>query len=104
MQEQERSVDGSGSGEAALLLEARQALVTSPARALFLAQEHLRRYPHGILDQEREALTIEALVALGKVDEARARARAFERTYPASPHRARIEHALARAVGAEKEP
>lgn len=85
-----------GPGEASLLRAARQALPTSPARTLALAEEHLRRYPHGILDQEREALRIEALVALGRIDDAEARARAFAAAYPNSPHRGRIAHALAR--------
>jgi hypothetical protein len=71
---------------------------------LALAEEHLNRYPHGILDQEREALRIEALVALGRMDEARSRARAFEAAYPGSPHRARIAHALARGGRAPTGP
>ena len=87
-----------GAEEASLLRSARQALARSPERTLSLTDEHLRRYPHGILDQEREALAIEALTALGKDDEARTRARGFQRAYPDSPYRARIEHALARAA------
>jgi hypothetical protein len=89
-----------GTEEARLLRSARRALAASPQRTLSLTDEHLRRYPHGILDQEREALAIEALMKLGRVDDARARARAFEVTYPDSPHRARIERALNRVPGA----
>jgi len=93
-----------GPGEASLLRAARQALPTSPARTLALAEEHLRRYPHGILDQEREALRIEALVALGRMDDAEARAQAFAAAYPNSPHRGRIAHALARGGRATPAP
>ncbi|HVY38867.1 MAG TPA: hypothetical protein VHM31_13070 [Polyangia bacterium] len=91
-------------GEAGLLRSAREALATSPARTLSLTNEHLRRYPHGMLNQEREALAIEALLALGSVKEARQRAWAFELEYPDSPHRARIRQALARASGDAPSP
>jgi len=87
-----------GAEEASLLRSARQSLARSPERTLSLTDEHLRRYPHGILDQEREALAIEALMELGRYDVARTRARAFQRAYPESPYRARIQHALARAA------
>lgn len=90
--------------EAALLRSARQALATSPARTLALTQEHRRRYPRGILDQEREALAIDALIALGRDGEARARARTFELAYPGSPHRARIERALGAAARPDTGP
>ncbi|HVT08413.1 MAG TPA: hypothetical protein VHO67_13220 [Polyangia bacterium] len=91
-------------GEAVLLRSAREALATSPARTLSLTNEHLRRYPHGMLNQEREALAIEALIALGSTKEARQRAWAFELEYPDSPHRGRIRQALARAAGAAPSP
>lgn len=91
-------------GETSLLRSARHALATAPNRTLSLTDEHLRRYPHGMLDQEREALAIEALVNLGRISEARARAQTFERAYPDSPHRARIQHVLARASGAATQP
>jgi len=56
-------------------------------------------FPRGILDQEREALAIEALIKLGRIDQARARAHAFEWAYRDSPHRARIERAFKRVPG-----
>jgi hypothetical protein len=40
--------------------------------------------------QEREALTIEALVRLGRHDDAARRAAAFVREFPASPYVARV--------------
>ncbi len=45
-----------------------------------------RDEPNGLLIQEREALTVEALAALGRRDAARARADAFLVRYPRSPH------------------
>jgi hypothetical protein len=44
-----------------------------------------------MLVQEREALAIEALSRSGNGGEARARAEAFKKSYPASPHAARID-------------
>jgi hypothetical protein len=59
-----------------------------------MLNEAARRYPHGILLQEREALTISALAQTGKTAEAAARARAFLRAFPNSPHTARVERAI----------
>jgi len=96
--------DSSGAEEASLLRSASQSLATSPARTLSLTDEHRLRYPHGILDQEREALAIEALIKLGRRDEALARARAFARAYPTSPHRARVERTLGPSPGTDGAP
>ncbi len=84
-------------GEYRLLRSARQALVGDPAQALALAQEHARRFPRGMLAQEREAIAVEALVRLGRRREARARARGFFAAYPSSPYRSRIERLLEHA-------
>lgn len=67
-----------------------------PEAALAIAREHERRCPTGTLVQERERIAIEALVQLGRIDQARARARAFEERFPSSPHVARIRQALER--------
>jgi hypothetical protein len=53
-----------------------------------------RRFPDGILLQEREALTISALAELGRSSEASARARAFLRAFPQSPHAERVRRAV----------
>ncbi len=95
---------GTNADEYRLLRAARQALAEFPARALALTEEHARRFPRGILGQEREAIAIEALVQLGREGPARARARSFFATYPSSPHRSRIERALARSWGAAISP
>lgn len=78
--------------EAALLTEAHEALLHgSAARALALASEHRRAYPSGALAQEREVIAVEALVRLGRRDEARRRAEAFHASYPGSPHGDRVD-------------
>ena len=69
----------------------------NPERSLAVAREHERRCPAGALVQERERIAIEALVQLGRIDQARVRASAFEERFPSSPHVGRIRKALDRA-------
>jgi len=95
---------GTNADEYRLLRAARQALAEFPARALALTEEHARRFPRGMLGQEREAIAVEALFQLGREGQARERARSFFATYPSSPHRSRIERALARSSGAAISP
>ena len=54
------------------------------ASALLGVKKHEQRFPKGQLTEEREAIAVQALVALGRGDEARARGERFERTYPNS--------------------
>jgi hypothetical protein len=69
--------------ERALLDVARGALARGEAReALVAADRHEKEYPAGALVEEREAIAIRALVAVGRRDEARQRAFAFERRFP----------------------
>ena len=71
--------------ERALLDIARAAAARGePALAFERAERHRRQFPHGRLAEEREALAIRALIALGRSDEARARANAFRASYPNS--------------------
>lgn len=78
--------------EASLLARAHDELLRgAPADALGTATEHARAYPRGMLSQEREVIAIEALVALGRRDEARRRAAAFHRSYPGSSHADRVD-------------
>ena len=67
-----------------------------PKAALAVVREHERRCPTGALVQERERIAIEALVQLGRIDQARGRARAFEERFPSSPHVGRIRQILER--------
>jgi hypothetical protein len=80
--------------EGALLLRARQQLVSDPASALELTDEAARRFPEGALVPEREVLAIEALTRLGRLPSARARFAAFRARYPQSPHLARLQSLL----------
>jgi TolA-binding protein len=78
------------------LLQARQALRSNdPAGALSLLEQSQKRFPRGALAEEREALAIEALARLGETTRAAARAQAFSRNYPRSPHAADIRRYLA---------
>lgn len=80
--------------EAALLEQARRALVTDPQRALAITRRHQALYPHGVLVQEREVIAIEALRRLGREGQASDRANSFEKSYPDSAHRRAVEKGL----------
>jgi hypothetical protein len=83
--------------EAAILGDASRALRAGDASAsLAIVQEHARAYAHGELAEEREALRIRALAALGRVIEARLHAERFHETFPDSVHRRVVDDALAR--------
>jgi hypothetical protein len=77
--------------EAELLERARNALTSSPARALALTEQHRARFPSGVLTQEREVIAIEALKRLGRTDEAARRAADFARRYPGSAYRKKLD-------------
>ncbi len=71
--------------ERALLDSARaNAARGEPALVLEQVAQHAREFPQGRLGEEREALAIRALLALGRSGEARARAEAFRAAYPRS--------------------
>jgi hypothetical protein len=77
--------------ETTLIRDARQALRAGDAtRALRVLDECRRLFPAGVLQQERERLVIEALIKDGRAAEASARAGAFLRKYPDSPHAGEI--------------
>ncbi len=78
-------------GEIQLLDRADAALRSGDVNsALSLAREHSERCPAGTFVQERERIAIDALARLGRDDEMRERARAFEARFPTSPHLHRI--------------
>ncbi len=64
------------------------------ATALTALQELEREFPRGLLTQERDALTIEALQTLGQLDAARSRAKTFLLRYPGSPHSGSAQRVL----------
>ncbi len=72
--------------EVAAIDSTRRALETSPYRALELAEEHRARFGDGVLGPERDLLRIEALLALGRDDEAQALADDLLARDPRSAH------------------
>jgi hypothetical protein len=69
-----------------LLDRARTALEREDfAGAMGPIAEHARRFKHGRLAEEREALRVKALSSLGLRDEVRRAAEAFEARFPRSP-------------------
>ena len=59
--------------------------------ALALVAEHARRFPHGPLAEECEALRVESLLAIGHAEEARRAGVSFARRFPRSVLLPRIE-------------
>ena len=55
-----------------------------------LCAEHARSYAGGILSQEREVITIQALAGMGRRAEATAKAEQFRRAHPGSAHLRRL--------------
>jgi hypothetical protein len=80
-----------GETEIQLLDRAQAALGANPGLALTLTDEHRGRFPSGLLGQEREVLAMQALMRLGRVQDARTRAARFEAAFPGSAHLHRIE-------------
>jgi hypothetical protein len=81
--------------ESALLTRARAALRTGDtAGAERMLQRMGAEFPRGVLEQERQVLSIEVLAARGDTAAAKARARAFTQAHPTSPHTARLRSLL----------
>lgn len=72
------------------LAEVRSAVSSSPARALELANRGHGEFKGGVFYQEREALAISALRALGRSGEAKTRANAFLASFPRGPYSERV--------------
>jgi hypothetical protein len=66
----------------------------NPERALAATRDLEQRCAGGALVQERERIAIEALAKLGRIDQARARARAFEARFPTSAHLRRVRQVV----------
>lgn len=62
--------------------------------ALSALRDLEQRCAGGAFIQERERIAIQALAKLGRLDEARARARAFEARFPNSPHLRRVRQVV----------
>lgn len=86
------SADTTLAQELRVLARARAALREGdPTRALAALKSHAEAFTEGQLGEDREALRVEALCAAGRVDDARAAARAFAQGWPRSPHVARVQ-------------
>jgi hypothetical protein len=87
--------DGQLAAERTLLDVARTALARgNGGDALAAAVRHEKRYPTGALTEEREAMAIQALVLLGRQDEARARGASFHQRFPGSVLAPALDSAL----------
>ena len=82
--------------ELSLLERARSTLSEGhPQATLQLLREHHSLYPKSVLQQEREALAIRALLGAGRRSEAQRRAQTFIQAYPTSALRGSVERAVA---------
>ncbi|CAN5451818.1 hypothetical protein BH09MYX1_BH09MYX1_57890 [soil metagenome] len=81
--------------EGRMLLDAKAAAATDPARALALTTEHATSFPRSPLAAERESIAIDALARLGRCAEAHARATRFRADFAGSPHTGLVDRAEA---------
>ena len=81
--------------ESAAVLAIRRTLLAGNAReALTLLARARAEFPHGALAEEREALSVRALMAAGDRDAARLRGEAFLRRFPRSPQAGEVRRLL----------
>jgi hypothetical protein len=80
--------------ELALLFRARRLVSRDAPKALLLLREHAERFPRGPFQEEREALSIEALVAAGDGEAATRRYAEFRRRHPRSAYGTRLSTLL----------
>lgn len=83
--------------ETSLISQARALAASAPEDALALLVHHRRTFPNGQLGAERELLTVEVLVRLEHLPEARERAAALSSRYPTSSYSARAARLLREA-------
>jgi hypothetical protein len=81
--------------ESELITRARAALLAGDAAgAERLLRQMTAEFPHSVLEQEREVLSIDVLAAKGDGKGAKQRARRFAAAHPNSPHSARLRSLL----------
>jgi hypothetical protein len=85
-----RVPERSSAEELPLLQQARAALRREPAKALTLVRRHEQEFPHSRYAQEREVIRIEALRGLGKDDEADRLGEDFNRRFPGTAHKSKL--------------
>lgn len=85
--------------ESALVAEARDKLRAGQlGSCLALLQELDRKFPGGVLAQERSVLKIEGLTQVGQPEYARELAQEFSRRYPESPHLSKVRELVGEQV------
>ena len=77
--------------EMSTLDEAQRILASDPTRALTLCDADAKANPAGSLAQEREVIAIDALMRLGRGDDAKTRAGRFHAAWPDSAHGRRVD-------------
>ncbi len=77
--------------EVELLQLGRRVLSTQPAKTLALVEQHAQLFPRSALQQERDALEIEALFSLGAGTAGQQKLLAFAQKYPSSLYYRRLE-------------
>jgi TolA-binding protein len=75
--------------EVPLIDAARSDVATSPSRALAALETHRREFPHGQLAAEREFLTVQALLQMNRMADAKQRAAELASRHPTSSYAAR---------------
>jgi hypothetical protein len=88
--------------EAELLERAQRSLRSDPEGALELVRRAEARYPGGSLQEERAVVRIDALLRLGRIEDAKRRGEAFLRAHPDSVYRAKIERDLTALSGGDR--
>jgi len=86
------SASPTGESEVQLIGRAQQLVRSQPQAALALCREHARKFPKGMLVQEREVLIVEALQRLGQEEEARKKSESFLKENPDTALRNKVEH------------
>lgn len=78
-----------------MLARAQGLLGQDPATALSITEGHQRSFPAAMLVEEREVIAVDALVRLGRRDEARARVAQVRARFPRSAYLPRLEALVA---------
>jgi hypothetical protein len=89
--------DGAFRREMELMASARKALARDPAGTLRLTARAAKEFPKGFFAEEREALTVLALVGLGRNELAQKRAKAFLQRYPSGTFSEKVKQAAPRS-------
>lgn len=77
--------------EVKVLQEAKALVKSQPQAALAKTREHASRFPRGTLSLEREMVAVEALVASGRMQDARSRANALRSSVKGTIYETRLD-------------